>query len=215
MSHHVPFHEEVWTVPDSIIPGNSQAEVPCRFHISMGSDDDLAMLKSIVVGAVGITPDIKWTPQIQRTVAHAFKHGRDAFIRTVDEVDGLTVQAKLARKAGLMPPFVPGATDISGYPEDAPYPIKNGYQFSRVAPYMIIIGFVLATEIVKLTDKGNVDARFIGPLFGSSTAAQAAKQEAANSTVPSVPKESRKRATAGGQKKQPASRRAGTSNRKR
>lgn len=215
MSHHVPFCEETWTVPDTVIPGNSEAEVPCRFHISMGSDDDLAMLKSIVVGAVGITPDIKWTPQIQRTVAHAFKHGRDAFVRTVDSVEGLTVQAKLARKAGLMPPYVAGATDISGYPDDAPYPIKTGYHFSRVAPYMIIIGFLLATEIIKLTDKGNVDSRFIGPLFGSSTAGQPAKQEAANTTVPSVLNGSGKPATAGSRKQRPVSRRVGTSNRKR
>jgi hypothetical protein len=213
--HHIPFHEEVWTVPDTVIPGNSEANDPCRFHISMGSDEDFAKLKSIVVGAVGLTPDIRWTSQVQKSVASSFVHGRDAFVRTVDKVEGLTVQAKLARKAGLIPTFVAGSQDISGLPDDSPFPIRTGFQYSRVAPYMIVVSFLLANEIIKLTDRGNVDARFFAPSSGSSTAGQPANSGAVNGTAPSVRPGRASGGTADGQKTQPASRRAGTSRRKK
>lgn len=159
MSYTVPFHEDEYT-PHSI-PGNRDAATPVRFWLSAAGGPDLARLKSILYASGGLASETDWSGTLQRDVAAAFVHGAELFENTVDKIEGLTVPASLALKAGIL------QADPTKPPIDreAKIPIVTGRQFSRVCGWLTVLAFEIALQIAKLSREVDADTRF----FGSST----------------------------------------------
>lgn len=182
MSYSVPFTEEIY-VPHSI-PGNLDADRPVRFYLSAAGGPDLARLKSILYASGGLSSQSDWSADLQRDVAAAFAHGADLFVNTVDAIEGLTVPASLAIKAGLL------QADPK-LDRQAPIVIDTGAKFARVCGWLTVLAFEVAMKIAKLSREVDADTRF----FGSSTTSPKTPA-AASGSAPSAAKRRGPRATA-------------------
>ncbi len=158
MSYSVPFTEELY-VPHSI-PGNREADTPVRFYLSAAGGPDLARLRSILYASGGISNEVEWSATLQRDVAAAFVHGADLFVNTVDAIEGLTVPAAMALKAGIIQ-----ADPARPIDRQAPIMIDTGAKFARVCGWLTILAFEVALKIAELSREVDADTRF----FGSST----------------------------------------------
>jgi hypothetical protein len=158
MSYTVPFTETEYT-PHSI-PGNLEADAPVRFYLSAAGGPDLARLKSILYASGGLSSETDWSAALQRDVAAAFAHGAELFTNTVDRIEGMTVPAAMAIKAGILQ-----ADPTRPIDRQAPIVIDTGAKFARVCGWLTVLAFEVAMKIAELSREVDADTRF----FGSST----------------------------------------------
>ena len=182
MAYHVPFTEEEY-VPHSIT-GNRDAAAPVRFWLSAPAGPDLARLKSIIFATGGLGQDAEWTEQLARDTAAAFVHGADVFVKTVDRIEGLTVPAAMAIKAGLL-------QDDPKTPirRDTPIAIDTGAKFARVCGWLTLLAFEISLEVARLSREVDADPRF----FGSPTTSP----KTATATSGSAPSAAKRRGPRG------------------
>lgn len=186
MSYTVPFTEEQY-IPHSI-PGNREADRPVRFYLSAAGGPDLARLKSILYASGGLSSETDWTAELQRDVAAAFTHGAEVFVNTVDAIEGLTVPAGMAIKAGILNHDTKGGAPID---RQAPIAIDTGAKFARVCGWLTVLALEVALQIAKLSREVDADTRF----FGSSITSQRTPAPPSGS-APSAAKRRGSRATA-------------------
>lgn len=155
MSYTVPFTETPY-VPHSI-PGNREADRPVRFYLSAAGGADLARLKSILYASGGLSAEVEWSATLQRDVAAAFVHGAELFANTVDAIEGLTVPAGMAIKAGILQSDPAKPID-----RQAPIAIDTGAKFARVCGWLTVLAFEVAMKIAELSREVDADTRFFG-----------------------------------------------------
>lgn len=163
MAYEIPLTREELIIPDELIPNNSKAQVPVKFHLSPAADADQARVKSILIATTGLAGDGAWSPEAQKAIISAFKTGADLFVRTVEKIDGLTVPGWVAKKHALLP-----AKDFPSLGDKAPFSIETGAQFSQVYGYVLSIALLVAFHIGKLSNQAEgIDPRFFGLPSGS------------------------------------------------
>jgi hypothetical protein len=157
MALQLSYHQNTYTPTDDFIPGNSTASNPVRFELAPAEGADLARMKSILVAVAGLVAD-GWAAGDQAAVIRAFETGAPAFVNTVERVHGLSVPVAMAKRVGL--PVQDGQTDV---------PVVTGYDFSKVCGFseMMTLTMQLAAEILKLSNKLQVDPRFFAQPSGS------------------------------------------------
>lgn len=191
MAFNLPLHDDIYTVPNSLIPDNIESQTPVRFHILPAAGADQARLKSLLVATTGLIGIDDWTPRMQEMVIKAFQNGGDLFTRTVEKIEGLTIPAKFAKRHMLAPP-----SELENWKDPkAPFPIVTGTQYSQIAGYWPVLSLAVAYEIQKLTGEAqSLDGRFFQQPSGSSSTET---PEKTNSTARSAKKRRGARATAG------------------
>jgi len=171
MALHLSYATGTYRPPDDVIPGNAAAKDPVEFDLAPAEGADIARIRSILVAVGGtVSSQVQWGPAVQEAVVAAFSHGAPAFIDTVTAVRGLTVPAVMARRAGLirdLPTRVQAGAGVAMPDPDAPVPIRTGLEFSRVCGFVSGLAMHVANEIVQLTNKSGIDARFFARPSGS------------------------------------------------
>lgn len=170
MAMHVPFETNTYTVPDELLPGNSLDPNPVEFDLEPAWGPDLARLKSVAYGTLGITQTQQWTPEVQEAVIGAFQVGAPGFANTVKGVRGLTVDARMALRGGLIAELPTTVVDGRTVPDlKAKFVITNGFQFSKICTGMIAMSMLVAAEIIKLSEAAEkaMDPRFFPQPSGS------------------------------------------------
>lgn len=170
MAYQLPYHRDTFKPSDELIPGNANAADPVEFDLLPAEGPDLARIKSVLVGTAGLVRDDDWSPAVQNAVIGAFETGAKAFDSTVAAVRGLTVPAAMAKRVGIIqeiPTHVPtgGSQPVPNH--EAPIPISSGVAFGRICGFMPVLALVVASEIVKLSNKTDVDPRFFVQPSGS------------------------------------------------
>lgn len=201
MAFEVPYSTDTFRpVIDDIVPGNATADDPLEFDIAPAWGGDLARLKSVVFATVGLAQDGDWSPATQAAVIKAFETGAVAFVNTITAIRGLRIPAAMAIRAGILvgtPPGGPGAK----------VQVTTGEQFSRICGALTGTALHVATAIIKLSGKNEVDPRlFVQPSGSGGQGTQPAR----TSTAGSARSKSRRRGTAASRRKA-ASQQPGTS----
>lgn len=164
MALHIPYQRTTFR-PE--LPG-SGPERPVEFDLVPAEGPDLARLKSVLFGSVGLTDGADWSPATQEAVTAALDKGRDAFASTVEAIRHLTVPAALAKRVGLIEELPETVQDGETVPNpDAPIPVRNGREFARICGFVPILAFVVAMEVIALSNKADIDLRFFGSRSGA------------------------------------------------
>jgi len=203
MAYQIPFHRDVYVLPDQAVPQNSQSQTPVRVTLVPPSGPDLARLKSVVYANTGLMDQVddNWTREQQLAVISAFETGVPVFINTVLLVENLSVPAGMAKQAGIIP-TLPTKPDQEAANQtipdfDASIQIRTGHEFAMVAGYLPVIAFYVAIRLLALSGKlSNLDARLFAPPGGSGATATPDRTSGAARPARRT-KGSRKRATAG------------------
>lgn len=197
---HIPYHTETYKLPDGLVPGNSTSENPVQFHLAPAWGADLARIKSVIFATSGLVQADDWSPAMQQAVSEAFEHGSKAFGNTILKIDGLTIPATMAQRAGLiadLPTFVPvGKTEPEPNPQ-APVPVINGIAFGRIcgSGSVLAVSMSVAAKIASLSEEAQVDPRFFAQPSGSGGPVT---QPATTTTAKRARRISRRRGTAAG-----------------
>lgn len=189
MAVHLRYTRNTFTPPDTAIPGNSAAKDPVQFDLVPAEGGDLARIKSVVVGAIGLTVDV-WSPEVQRTVTAAFSHSAPAFIDTVVAIRGLTIPAAMAVRVKLLetlPVRVPPGGSAPAPDPDAPFAITTGHAYSRICAFLPALSMLLANEIARITEESGIDTRFFASPSGSPAPATPVATPIAASAAPTAP----------------------------
>lgn len=189
MAAHLRYTRNVFTIPDEVIPGNSTDRQPVRFHLAPAEGADIARLRSVLTATAGVGY-ADWSPEVQRAVTAAFSHGAPGFVDTVERVEGLTIPAALALRAGLLeklPTAVKAGTSAPSDDPDAPIAVTSGKAFSRIVGFELVLAASVAQEILRLTNETGIDPRFFASPSGSAAAATPAATPTAAIAVPSPP----------------------------
>lgn len=187
MAYEIPYHKSLYKIPDMVIDGNSTADNPVEFDLAPAWGPDWARIRSIIQATIGLAQDGTWDEATQQMVIASFEQGGQAFSNTVEAIRGLSVPAAMAIRAGILDELKPGQTLATQIP------ITNGRQFSRICGALPTMALCVASEIAKLSNKGEVDPRlFVQPSGSGSQATKAPKP----STAGSASRTSRRRGTA-------------------
>ncbi len=162
MAHTIPFHQVTFR-PKLAIKGNDESPTPVEFEISAAGGPDRARVKSLMYASsrVLLSRASQWTPEVHASVLKGFEVGGAVFERTVDAVRNLTVPASMALKAGVLASLAPGRG------AETPVPITTGQDFAKIAGYCPILAFEVLTQILRLSDEGEIDLRFFDSLITS------------------------------------------------
>jgi hypothetical protein len=194
MAYKIPYHQFPDFRPtNDLIPGNQQADNPVSFDLAPAWGPDLARLRSIVAGSMGLVQDQDWSPAVQQAVVAALENGQSAFVNTVTAVRGLTIPAAMALRAGLIGalPLVPGTTDPD---PAAAVPVLDGFGFSRICGAVPAMACHVALKIMEISAKSEVDPRlFVQPSGSGGTGTP----EATAGTAAPAHRTPRRRGTAG------------------
>lgn len=163
MAYQLTYKRDTYKPSNKVIPGNETDSNPVEFDLAPAEGPDLARIKSLLIATSGIVGNVNWSPEAQDAVIKAFETGGPAFVNTIERVRGFTVPAAMAKRAGLildMPTHVPEGKTAPEPNFNAPIAIVTGLDFSRVCGFCPVLGMMVAGEIVKLTQKTEVDTRF-------------------------------------------------------
>jgi hypothetical protein len=213
MAHQIPYHGDRYQPPNEVIPGNATSDSPVIFHLNAAWGADLARIRSVIQAIGGLADMTTWTPEQQDTVLKAFESAAGAFQNTVARIEGLTVPAAMALRAGLLtelPKRVPAGGGEPQPDPDAPIPVTNGLAFGRIwaAPPVLPMALVVAMKIGELGTEAQIDPRFFAQPSGSGGPGT---RKRTASTAKRVRPTSRRRGTADGPAKT-GSPQPGTSN---
>jgi hypothetical protein len=170
MAQHLSYATTTYRPPNAVIPGNDDDAHPTEFDLLPAEGPDLARIKSAIVGTAGLVIDAPWTEQTQDVVVSAIKHGAPAFIETIAAIRGLTVPAAMAHRVGVIGELpghlAPGGSSPVPNPA-APIAVTTGAQFSRICGFLPVLSMFVAQQIVELSNRTGIDARFFEPPSGS------------------------------------------------
>lgn len=171
MGMHIPYTGDKFRIPDSLAPGNSVAERPILFHLEPAWGPDLARIKSVIFATAGLVNTTDWSPDMQSAVTEAFGHGQLAFINTITQIEGLTIPARMAQRAGLLEnlPTKVGADGQAVPDPDAPFPITTGRHFAAIcgSGSVLALSMTVAAKIASLSEDALIDPRFFAQPSGS------------------------------------------------
>lgn len=195
MALHIPYARTTFRPR---LKGNAESERPVEFDLAPAEGADLARLKSVLFGGMGLVEHGDWSPATQDAVTAALDRGRAAFVHTVLAVRHLTVPAALALRVGLIQEIPDTVSDGEARPDqDAPIPIRTGADFALVCGFVVNLSFVVAMEILSLSNTADTDLRFFDSPSGSGG-------RETSTPTPSIASNARPtrgtRATAGGRK---------------
>ncbi len=175
MAYQIPYHRSPKFRPtNDLIPGNDKSDNPVEFDLAPAWGADLARIRSIIAGSMGLSQDQDWSPAVQQAVTAALETGGAAFVNTVEAVRGLTVPAAMAVRAGIITavPVVPGTSTPD---PGAPVPVVSGFHFSRICGAVPAMALHVALEIMGISAKSEVDPRlFVQPSGSGGTGTPAA-----------------------------------------
>lgn len=197
MGMHIPYSQDIYRLPDALSPGNSVTEQPIQFTLEPAWGPDLARIKSVIFATAGLVQFSDWSPDMQNAVTEAFEHGARAFINTITKIEGLTIPALMAKRAGLIPALPTKVVDGQPVPDpQAPVPILDGLAFSKIcgSGSVLALSMSVAARIASLSEDAQVDPRFFAQPSGSGGPET---RPATATTATAARPTSRRRGTAG------------------